>query len=164
MIRRVILAAMVFGLTTLPSSLWSYDAGLAASYAQLFESAAGAQTGKALHLMTAEVMVDKVNAGESLIILDVRTPAETQILGSTLPGSLAIPLNELFQEKNLARIPTDKPVVVLCQSCVRAALAATGLRHIGFEKVFILKGGYKALVSYLDAKTANAPPMKATGK
>ncbi|NEV63241.1 rhodanese-like domain-containing protein [Thiorhodococcus minor] len=158
MIRRLILAAMVFGLTTAPSSLWSYDAGLAASYAQLFEPAVGAQTGKALHLMTAEVMVNKIKAGDPLILLDVRTPAEAQIFGGAVPGSLSIPLSALFQEQNLTRIPTDKAVIVLCKSGTRATAAGAALRHIGFDKVFILKGGFKALAAYLDPKTANTPP------
>ncbi|MBK1723911.1 rhodanese-like domain-containing protein [Thiocystis violacea] len=162
MMRRLILAAMVFGLTTAPSSLWSYDSALAASYARLFSPAVGAQAGKALHLMTAKAMVDKINAGESMIILDVRTPAETKIFTGTLPGSLAIPLNRLFTDENLARIPTNQPVIVLCKSGIRAAAAGTALRHIGFDKVFILKGGFKALADYLDARTANAPPVTPT--
>jgi rhodanese-related sulfurtransferase len=35
---------------------------------------------------------------------------------------------------------------------------ATGLRHIGFDKVYVLKGGHIALSKYLDPKTANPPP------
>jgi rhodanese-related sulfurtransferase len=42
-----------------------------------------------------------------------------------LPGTLVIPINELFTEANLALIPTDKTVVVLCLSGTRATAAGT---------------------------------------
>ena len=87
--------------------------------------------------------------------LDVRTPAESGVYSVTLPGSLAIPINELFKPDNLARIPTDRTVVVFCLSGSRATAAGTALRHIGFENVYILKGGYKALVAYMSPEQAN---------
>ena len=74
-------------------------------------------------------------------MLDVRTPGETEVFGATLPGSLAIPLNELFNKENLDRIPTDKTVVILCKSGTRAGTAGTALRHIGFSNVYIPEVG-----------------------
>lgn len=68
-------------------------------------------------------------------------PKEAGIYGMTLPGSLAIPTNEVFLPQNLARIPQDKTVLVICKSGTRAAAVATALRHIGFNDVYILKGG-----------------------
>lgn len=157
MMRRFVIATIMIALSTLSTGAFSYDAKLAASYQRLFSPAAGAQAGKALHLITPQALVQKINAGAPMILLDVRTPAETGIFSVTLPGSLAIPLNELFTAESLARIPMDKTVVVLCKSGIRAAAAGTALRHIGFGKVLILKGGFKGLSDYLDAKTANAP-------
>jgi rhodanese-related sulfurtransferase len=137
--------------------VWSYDAAMAESYAKLFEPVKGAETGKALHLVTPDDFLNKLKSKEPLVALDVRTPAETTVFAVTLPGALAIPINELFTEANLTRIPTDKTVVVICLSGTRAAAAGTALRHLGFENVYILKGGFKALVAYLDPKEANAP-------
>jgi hypothetical protein len=51
----------------------------------------GAQAGKAMHLMTPDAFVNKVIEKESLVVLDVRTPAEAAIYGATLPGTLVIP-------------------------------------------------------------------------
>jgi len=130
---------------------------LAESYAKLFEPVAGMKTGKALRLMKTDVFVDKVKAGAPIITLDIRTPAEMSVFGSVLPGALTIPINELFTPEKLAQIPTNKDVVVLCASCTRAMAAGTALRHIGFENVYVLKGGLKALSAYLNAKTANTP-------
>jgi 3-mercaptopyruvate sulfurtransferase SseA len=67
-------------------------------------------------------------------------------------------MNELFTDAGLARIPTDKTVIVLCKSGTRATAAGTALRHIGFENVYILKGGYKALIAYMGPKEANTQP------
>jgi rhodanese-related sulfurtransferase len=136
---------------------WSYDAAMAQSYATLFAPVQGAGAGKGLHLMPPDAFLNKVKAKEPLVALDVRTPAETAVYGVTLPGALAIPLNELFNEANLARIPTDKTVVVFCLSGARATAAGTALRHIGFENVYVLKGGFKALTAYMDPKEANTP-------
>jgi rhodanese-related sulfurtransferase len=138
----------------------AYDVGLAGGYAQLFAPVKGITAGKALHFMTVPAFVDLVKSGKGLVTVDVRTPAETGVFGVTLPNSLQIPIDQLFQPANLNRIPTDKPVVVICHSGARAIAAATALRHIGFDNVYILKGGLKELAGYLDAKTANMPVKK----
>lgn len=141
---------------------WSYDTAMAESYAKLFAPVQGADAGKALHLMSAEGFIDKVQQRkEPLVVLDIRTPAETGIFGMTLPGSLAIPVNELFTAANLARLPTDRTVVVICKSGTRASAAGTALRHIGFDNVYILKGGFAALAGYTGPKEVNTPPRQA---
>jgi hypothetical protein len=40
---------------------------------------------------------------------------------------------------------------------VQGAGAGKALRHIGFENVHILKGGFKAMTGYLGPKEANTP-------
>jgi rhodanese-related sulfurtransferase len=141
----------------LATPAWSYDTAMAESYAKLFAPVKGAGAGKALHLMKPDAFLNKVKAKEPLVALDIRTPAEIGVFTSILPGSLVIPVNELFTEANLARIPTDKAVVVLCKSGTRATAAGTALRHIGFENVYVLKGGFKALIAYMGPKEANTP-------
>lgn len=143
---------------------WSYDSAMAESYADLFAPVKGAGAGKALHLIPPDVFLNKVKAKEPLVVLDIRTPAETGVYSVTLPGSLVIPVNELFRGANLAQIPTDKTVVVICLSGTRASAAGTALRHIGFDNVYILKGGFKALTGYLGPKEANTPLKPAVKK
>jgi len=156
--RHVLAATAAVCLIGISGTGWSYDEGLAASYAKLFAPVVGAKAGKELHLMKAEVFIEKIKAGEPISPLDVRTPGETSIFTTAFPGALIIPINELFAARNLARIPQDRPVVVLCKSGTRATAAGTALRHVGFDNVYILKGGYKALSAYLGPKTANTPP------
>lgn len=158
MIRRLFVSAATLVLLTSAGAAWTFDQDLAESYARLFEPVAGAKAGKAIHFMPVPVFLDKLKTGAQIVTLDVRTPAEASVFTSALPGNLTIPISELFTPENLARIPVDRDVVVLCQSGPMATAAATALRHVGFENAHILKGGYKALSAYLTAKTANTPP------
>ncbi len=157
----LLLVAAVFGLA---SPAWSYDVALAGGYADLFAPAKGAAVGKELHLMKPDKFVEAVKAKTPMVVVDVRTPAETNIMGVTLPGALAIPIHELFTKANLDLIPTDKKVVILCKSGTRATAAGTALRHIGFQNVYILKGGLKGLIGYLGPKEANSPMKKVEKK
>jgi len=162
MFKEIIKTSLLAVVVGLAGPAWSYDMALANSYGDLFAPAKGAGIGKVLHLMKPDVFVDKIKAKETIVAVDVRTPAETGVFSTTLPGSLIIPLNQLFSKDNLNRIPTDKTVVVICKSGVRATAAGTALRHIGFKNVYILKGGFQALSGYMGPKEANAPlkPIK----
>jgi len=157
MLTRLFTITLLAVAVTISGPSWSYDTAMAESYGKLFALVKGAGAGKALHLMKPDVFVNKIKVKEPLVTLDVRTPAEIGVFTSILPGSLVIPMNELFTEANLARIPSDKTVVVLCKSGARATAAGTALRNIGFENVYVLKGGFKALVAYMGPKEANTP-------
>jgi rhodanese-related sulfurtransferase len=157
MLIRLITITLLAVAVSITGPAWSYDTTMAASYAKLFAPVKGAGAGKALHLIPPDVLLNKVKAKEPLVVLDIRTPAETGVYGLTLPGSLVIPVNELFTGAKLSLIPTDKTVVVVCVSGTRASAAGTALRHIGFENVYILKGGFKALTAYLGPIEANTP-------
>lgn len=147
-------------LVAVPAS--AYDELKAEGFAQMFESVQGAKAGKELHLIAPEQFVKDVRGGRQFVTVDIRTPGETQFLTGNLPGHLVIPLNELFRHDQLARLPVDQPIVVMCHSGTRATAAATALRQIGFEETYVLKGGFKGLISYLGAKEANQPLGPAT--
>jgi len=164
MLKRVLTITLLAFAMAFSGSVWAYDTAMAESYAKLFAPVKGAGAGKALHLMKPDAFLNKVKAKEPLVTIDIRTPAETGIYSVTLQGSLVIPVNELFTETNLALIPTDKTVVVLCVSGTRATAAGTALRHIGFENVYVLKGGFKALTGYLGPVEANTPLKPSTFK
>lgn len=157
MLTRLMKIIMLATTLAFASPAWSYDMAMAESYAKLFAPVKGADAGKALHMLSPDAFLDKVKGKEPLMVLDIRTPAETGIYSATLPGTLAIPIDELFAETNLSRIPTDKTVIVMCLSGTRAAAAGTALRHIGFNNVYMLNGGFKALTGYMGPKEANTP-------
>jgi len=75
----------------------------------------------------------------ALTLLDVRSLEEFNGPDGRVPGSLLIPLPEL--EQRLHEIPTDQPVVVLCHSGSRSALATQQLQKAGFIQVANLRGG-----------------------
>lgn len=78
----------------------------------------------------------------SLTLLDVRSREEVQGPDGRVQGSLAIPLPEL--EARLAEIPDERPVVVLCHSGCRSALATQQLEKAGRKRVANLRGGLRA--------------------
>ena len=161
MINKVFAVVFMAAAFSLSNPTWSYEEAAAVNYGGMFSSAKGALVGKQIHLMPAEKFVDKIKMYKPLVVLDIRTPAETGIIGMTFPGTLNIPLNELFTKANLNSLPTDRPVVVVCQSGIRATAVGTALRHVGFKNVYILKGGMKALIGYLGPKEANKPLKQA---
>lgn len=76
---------------------------------------------------------------EEVFILDVRSEPEYQGDMGHLEGSTLIPLDEL--RDRLEEIPTDKPIVVLCQSGKRSSMATQILQADAREQVANIPGG-----------------------
>lgn len=76
---------------------------------------------------------------DDLFVLDVRSPGEFEGDLGHLQGAHLIPLNEL--RERLQEVPQDLPVVAVCQSGKRSAMAAEILRKSGYEKVANVAGG-----------------------
>jgi sulfur dioxygenase len=74
-----------------------------------------------------------------LTILDVRSAEEVDGPDGRVAGSLRIPLPEL--EARAGEIPGDRPVVVVCHSGSRSALATQQLLKAGVAQVANLHGG-----------------------
>jgi glyoxylase-like metal-dependent hydrolase (beta-lactamase superfamily II)/rhodanese-related sulfurtransferase len=72
-------------------------------------------------------------------LLDVRDPQELAGELGTLQGAQNVPLGEL--RSRAAEVTGDKPVVVVCQTGRRSALAATILTKAGLRSVASLTGG-----------------------
>jgi sulfur dioxygenase len=74
-----------------------------------------------------------------LTIVDVRSPEELDGPDGYISGSLNIPLPELEQRRQ--EIPGGKPVVVVCHSGSRSALATQQLLKEGIADIANLRGG-----------------------
>ena len=70
-------------------------------------------------------------------LLDVREPFEHTL--RRIPGAVNIPLNDL--PERLDEVPTDQPVVVVCEHGVRSVYAASFLARTGHEGIYNLVGG-----------------------
>ncbi len=121
----------------------------------------------AVQEITVSELKSRLDAGEDLLVLDVRNPIEWDI--SALDGTLRIPKPEIEAAMNdilagrktremtvLAQIPDDREIVVHCRSGVRSADSIRFLRQIGYQnKLLNLKGGILAWANEID-------PMMAT--
>jgi rhodanese-related sulfurtransferase len=87
-----------------------------------------------------EVDVEWVLQNRSdLHVLDVRETAELESPVDRMPGTQVIPLGELRGKTE--EVPKDKPVVCLCRSGRRSAMAVGILQKAGFEQVANIAGG-----------------------
>ena len=75
---------------------------------------------------------------EQIYILDVRDVHEFNEY--QIPGSVNIPLSQLFDQKQLEKIPRDLPIVTVCPRGNRAMVASFALAKAGIESK-TLEGG-----------------------
>ncbi len=92
--------------------------------------------------ISVERLAEKLAAGESVVLLDVRQPWEHET--AALPGSRLIPLNELPRRADEVRVPQGSELVVYCHHGVRSRSAAALLEQLGFGDVASLAGGIDA--------------------
>lgn len=88
--------------------------------------------------ITVTELKDRLDAGEKLLIIDVREPHEYEL--SNLNGKL-IPLGTLPQFVDELDEFRDQEIIVHCRSGARSANAAAFLRQRGFLNVRNLAGG-----------------------
>jgi rhodanese-related sulfurtransferase len=79
-------------------------------------------------------------ADQSLVVLDVRTPAE--YADGHIPGAINIPHTELAARIAELADARDRDIVVYCRSGARAAQALEVLEKQGFKRLFHLDGDY----------------------
>ena len=77
--------------------------------------------------------------GTEVTVVDVRTVEEFEGPDGRIPGSRLLPLPEL--EARADELPSDRPLVLVCHSGSRSALATQQLLKTGREQVANLRGG-----------------------
>jgi len=80
----------------------------------------------------------KYNKEEAQFV-DVR--AEADFRKGHLPGALNVTMSALAQKNRRLERAKEKPVIVYCQTGISAGRAARTLKKLGYQQVFILKGG-----------------------
>ena len=93
----------------------------------------------------ATELKQRLDAGESLFLLDVRDENEYEI--ANIGGKL-IPLAELPERLN--ELDAHQEIVTVCKMGPRGARAAQFLRKQGFDKVSNLTGGLHAWSERID--------------
>jgi adenylyltransferase/sulfurtransferase len=89
----------------------------------------------------------KLDAGDDVLVLDVREPNEYQI--NKIAGSTLIPLGEV--PRRYAELgDKGRAIVCQCKSGMRSAKAMDFLKSVGFADVKNLKGGILAWIDAVD--------------
>jgi glyoxylase-like metal-dependent hydrolase (beta-lactamase superfamily II)/rhodanese-related sulfurtransferase len=92
-----------------------------------------------------------LNAGE-VEVLDVREPDEYELV--SIPGTRNVPYRLVREDR-----PGDRPVVTICETGARAAIAASVLAAEGVDARPVLSGG----VSAWQARRREAVPLRRPG-
>jgi len=95
----------------------------------------------------AEELKQRLDAGENLLLLDVRDEYEYEI--SNIGGQL-IPLDEL--PTRVRELDASREIIALCKMGTRSAKAVQVLRQAGFPNVRSLTGGIHAWSDRVDPR------------
>jgi len=106
----------------------------------------GGDDGQPVEEIGARELKRRLDAGESLEILDVREPHEWAICG--IPGALLLPLGSLAARMH--ELDSARTYVLQCRSGARSAKAAGLLRQAGFRRLLNLRGGVLAWAREVD--------------
>jgi adenylyltransferase/sulfurtransferase len=97
--------------------------------------------------VTPQELKGRLDAGEPLLLLDVREPEELEISEFPYPYK-HIPLDDLPERVHELDLTSD--IVVFCRNDQRSRLAAQMLQRMGFSRVKVLKGGINAWSQEID--------------
>ena len=100
----------------------------------MFKSLFGSSNSSAS--LSATEAKKRIDAGDSMLVLDVRQPEEFQ--GGHIAGAKLIPLGELT--KRLKELPTDRDILCVCASGSRSSAATRQLIGAGY-KAINMQGG-----------------------
>ena len=95
--------------------------------------------------ITASGLKDRLVAGDSPVLLDVREPWEFEL--ARIEGSKLIPMSELGER--FTELDPGAETVVICHHGNRSSYVTQALQRAGFEKVLNLEGGLDAY-SFVD--------------
>ena len=98
--------------------------------------------------ITALELKEWLDAGKSVELVDVREPAEYEIV--KIPGSRLVPKGEILSGEALAGLPQDRQIVLYCKSGVRSAEALAAVKAAGFRDAVHVQGGVVSWVRQVD--------------
>jgi adenylyltransferase/sulfurtransferase len=123
------------------TGLIDYEAFCGVVSEQAQEAAAGST-------ILATELKAKMDRGEDFLLVDVREPAEYEIV--SIPGAVLIPKGEILNGSALAQLPQDKEIVLHCKSGVRSAEALAALKAAGLKNSVHVQGGVLAWAAQVD--------------
>jgi adenylyltransferase/sulfurtransferase len=98
--------------------------------------------------ITAPELKEWRDAGKDLYLVDVREPAEYEIV--RIPDSVLIPKGEIMSGDALAGLPQNRQIVLYCKTGIRSAEALAAVKNAGFRDAVHLQGGVVGWVRQVD--------------
>jgi len=92
--------------------------------------------------ITPRELRDMLDSGKKLALIDVREPAEWDIVH--IEGAQLIPQSLINSGEGLAKLPQDRTPVLYCKTGVRSAATLAAVRKAGFPDAVHLQGGIVA--------------------
>ena len=96
--------------------------------------------------ISVEELKRRHDAGEDLVLLDVREPDE--LATASIPWALPIPMMHI--PARIGEVPRDKPLVVMCHHGGRSERVAQFLEANGYDNAANLTGGIDAWAASVD--------------
>ncbi len=155
MIRKIASGVVLTGI--LSSNVLAYDTAKAEAFNKVFSHVTQEHAAKSKLMIDSDEALKMLREKKKFVFLDIRTPGEMAVLGLKTDNRLEIPLEHLFEKKNLDRLPTDRPIIIVCHSGSRAKMAIMNLKMIGFKNTRVMKNGMVGLAQGDNPKNA---PLK----
>lgn len=99
---------------------------------------------RAQPMLAVDELKRRLDAGEKLLLLDVRSAADFAGEKGHIAGALNIPLEELTARQSELESRREQPVLLVCTTDRRSSRAAAQLAAAGFAKVQVVQGGMNA--------------------
>ena len=98
--------------------------------------------------ITSKTLKQWIDEGQNLEIIDVREPAEWEIVH--IDEAKLVPKNEFLLGEALTALPQDKKIVLHCKSGVRSAEVLALVKAAGFTDAVHLGGGIVSWVNQIE--------------
>ncbi|WP_025273627.1 adenylyltransferase/sulfurtransferase MoeZ [Haloglycomyces albus] len=98
--------------------------------------------------ITASELNDWIKEGRNIDIIDVREPAEWDIV--RIEGARLIPKGDIISGAALDQLPAEKQAVFYCKGGVRSAEALAAAKAAGLENAVHVQGGITAWINQVD--------------
>ena len=92
-------------------------------------------------MITVDELRQRLDAGEDLLLLDVRTPEDYNGEQGHIAGSVLLPVEQLEQRIDELADYLEKPVITICRTDRKSSKAARILAQNGFADVHVAKMG-----------------------
>lgn len=154
--KKPLLLSLLAGMA-LSTGTFAYDAEKAKQLEHFYSHMTQKACADSKLFLKAEDVMKMFREKKPFVLLDVRTKGENAIVSISSENAMHIPVESVFKAENLDKLPTDRPVIVVCHSGTRATMAVMGLKQVGFKNIQVLKGGFVALADATNTKNA---PLK----